>query len=291
MKSNESEKYILKYGYQPVVVKASGKVLDKTANDKPFNYFLDDIAKCHAQKLKIAVVHGGGVEINNVLTANGISIKFAADGSRITDMKTLPYVIESMAEVNQSIVEGLKSRDVNVESVLGTHLFDVEPKDFDTLGYVGKLAGFNTTLADKFRFKALSPEQAYFKDASIVPVVNPICNDKYGRVFNVNADDVATEIAVARKARLIMMSDTAVKDKSGILIPQIDIASAEFQELISSGVLKDGMLKKIFEGASAIERGMKPMSIIDGTIKNALWDELTTDTGSGTMVFMGVGNG
>jgi len=282
----EAKKYILRYGWQPVVVKGSGKIFDTKKDDRPLNYFLDDIAKCHQEKLRVAIVHGGGTEINDVLKANGLPIQFAEDGSRITDMKTLPYVIESMAEVNQSIVEGLQSRGVNAEPVRGTDVFSVEAKDFDNLGYVGKLTGFNSTLSSKFRFNALKPEVAFFDKASIVPVVNPVSSDKYGRVFNINADDAATELAVARAARLIMLSDTPVRN-NGVVIPEIDVVGMELQKLIETGVIKDGMLKKIMACADAIERGMKPMSVIDGTKKDSLWNELTTDSGSGTLIYKG----
>lgn len=285
----EQEEYVLRYQTEPIVAKASGKVFDTEKNDKPFNYFLDDVAKCHEMKMKIAIVHGGGTGIDATLKKNGIIPQFE-NGLRITDTKTVPHVIEAMAEINEKITEGLTKRGVAAEPLRGSDIFNVHTKDFEKYGYVGEIDGFNDKLAKQLKFPYLNPNKVYFDSRKSVPVVNPVSSDKHGRVLNVNADDAANELAIALAARLIMLSDTAVKE-NGKLVSEIVVNSAEFKRLMDSGALSGGMLKKVLTCAEAMKKGMTTMSIIDGTKKNALWNELTTNKGSGTIIKSGIESG
>jgi len=102
--------------------------------------------------------------------------------------------------------------------------------------------------------------------------------------LNINADDVAAEIAAAVGAeRLIFLTDVAgVCDPSGKLLPQLSTEEAE--ALIASGVASGGMIPKIKACLKALA-GTATACIIDGRQPRALLREIE-EGGDGTKIIL-----
>ncbi|MBR6915185.1 MAG: acetylglutamate kinase, partial [Clostridia bacterium] len=120
-----------------------------------------------------------------------------------------------------------------------------------------------------------------------IPVVSTIACDKSGNTFNVNGDTAAAEIAGALRAkRLILMTDTAgvLRDRydPSSLIPEITVAEAK--KLEEEGIISGGMIPKIECCAEAIEKGVRNVVVMDGTIPHSILMELLTDEGAGTLI-------
>jgi acetylglutamate kinase len=105
-----------------------------------------------------------------------------------------------------------------------------------------------------------------------------------GETFNINADIVASHVAMALTAgRLILLTDVdGILDASGTLIPSLnaEIAHRMMQEKTISG----GMIPKVECALDAVEHGVQKVHIINGTRRHALLLELFTDKGIGTEV-------
>ncbi|MEO6391118.1 MAG: acetylglutamate kinase, partial [Pyrinomonadaceae bacterium] len=124
-------------------------------------------------------------------------------------------------------------------------------------------------------------------DQGYLPVVSSLGADDDGRVFNINADTIAAEIAVRLKAeKLITLSDVGgiylKADDPSTKLSRITIADAE--RMIADGSASGGMIPKLQGIIDLLGRGVKSAHIIDGNERNALLSEIFTDEGTGTMV-------
>jgi acetylglutamate kinase len=120
-----------------------------------------------------------------------------------------------------------------------------------------------------------------------VPVISPLCADDEGTVLNVNADTVASRLAVALGAeKLIFMSNPRgiLEDPANAasLVSYTDLAG--LAKLEERGSLKDGMLPKSAAIRGAIEGGVPRVHVISCNVANSLLIEIFTNEGSGTLI-------
>ncbi|HUW66711.1 MAG TPA: acetylglutamate kinase, partial [Candidatus Nanoarchaeia archaeon] len=121
-----------------------------------------------------------------------------------------------------------------------------------------------------------------------IPVVAPIAVDEKGNSLNINADTVAGDIAVAMKAKkLILMTDVPgvlqKTDDESSRISRIQIDTVD--DLIQGGIISGGMIPKIRSAAHGVKRGVEKVHIIDGSKSHSILLELFTDHGIGTMIY------
>ena len=101
-------------------------------------------------------------------------------------------------------------------------------------------------------------------------------------ILNINADTIATEVAVAIKAnKLIFISDVEyIADNEGKRISVIN--ESDLNKLIKNKTIKDGMVVKVENIFRALKKGIEKVHMICGTKKNCLLNELNTEEGVGT---------
>ena len=125
-------------------------------------------------------------------------------------------------------------------------------------------------------------------DQDFIPVICPIgLGEEDFKSYNVNADDAACAIAVAEKAnKLAFLSDIegVYEDPHdpATLISELTIADA--QKFIESGNAGGGMLPKLQNCISAIQKGVSRVHILDGRVEHSLLLEFFTDRGVGTAI-------
>jgi acetylglutamate kinase len=120
---------------------------------------------------------------------------------------------------------------------------------------------------------------------NIIPVIYPLGVGRDGHVYNVNADDVASEIAVALNAeKFILLTNVqgVLKDKKDPGSLYKTLKASEAEALIRMGVIDGGMIPKTRSCINAIRGGVKKAHILDAGIPHALLLEMFTDTGIGT---------
>jgi acetylglutamate kinase len=107
-----------------------------------------------------------------------------------------------------------------------------------------------------------------------------------GKSYNVNADTVAAELAVALNARkLILLTNVeGVRDRDGGLISEI--VAHDVTDKIEDGTVTGGMIPKVKACVRALA-GVEKAHIIDGRVPHALLLELLTSEGIGTMIVPG----
>ena len=241
----------------------------------PEDTSIDDIVALQKQGKRMIVTHGGGKLISEWLKKQGLATKFI-HGERVTDQASLEVVIAVLAGlVNKEIVSSIQNRSGRAVGISGIDggLIQAKIKNAE-LGYVGAVTKVNTALLE------------LLLDAEYIPVVSPISLHPVPEAremgLNINADDVAAEIAAAVGAeRLVFLTDVAgVCDESGRLLSRI--SPDEAGNLIASGVASGGMIPKINACLKALA-GASITSIIDGRQPCALLREIENG-GVGTTI-------
>jgi len=230
------------------VVKFGGSL---TKNKEAQKKFIKDLAGL-SKKENIILIHGGGPEINILLEKLNIESKFV-NGLRYTDEKTL--------EVVEMALSGKVNKMLTAELIkCGVQAVGISAKDGSTavcqlikdLGFVGKPAKINKKLLD------------ILMKNGFLPVLSSVGIDKNGNAVNINADLLATAVAVSFKAsKLIFLTDVAgVLDADKKTIKEIQIKNTD--NLIKTNVITGGMIPKINSCKDAVKKGVKEVFIIDG---------------------------
>ncbi len=278
--------YIKKYYGQTIVIKYGGSAMvDKTARKQ----FIKDVVLMKYIGINPVIVHGGGLEINEMLKKVGKESKFIA-GNRVTDEETVEIVEMVLSgKVNKGIVAdinkyggkavGISGKDDNMILVRQKYIEEKSENSEETkkidIGFVGEIENINTEI-----IKVL-------EKSDYIPVISSIGTDKNGQTYNINADYVAGEIAGKLNAdRMIFLTDVDgilldYHDKQ-TLIDEIDVYHVN--KLIEKGIISGGMLPKVNTCLKAIEKGVENVIILNGKLEHSLLLELFTEEGAGTLI-------
>ena len=122
-----------------------------------------------------------------------------------------------------------------------------------------------------------------FKEHDMIIMPSLVLDKNTSEVLNVNADTIATELAINLSAsKLIFISDVPfIKDTQGERISTVDENVA--RKLYDEKIISNGMIVKVENSLKALNMGVQKIHIISGEIKNALLNELETEEGIGTV--------
>lgn len=273
----EALPYIRTYSGKFVVVKYGGNAMN---DPKIIKTILQDVAALKMVGVYPIVVHGGGPEINAMLTRVGKKSEFI-NGLRVTDAETMEIVQMILCgKVNKNVAAELCAMGVKAVGVSGkdSQLIKVckkPPVNGVDYGYVGEIVSVNGDM-----LKSLCLED-------YIPVIASIGVDEKGESYNINADTAACEVGAAVGAeKLLFLTDIdgIRRDAAdeNTLIPEVRIS--EVDEMISSGVISGGMIPKVQGCVTAVKKGIKHVNIVNGTIPHCILVELFTDKGIGTLI-------
>jgi acetylglutamate kinase len=279
----EALPYIRRFYGMTLVIKYGGHAMvDEQLKDA----FARDITLMKFTGLNPVVVHGGGPQINSVLDRMGIHPRFVK-GMRLTDEATMDVVEMVLGgKVNKGIVAqinqqggkavGLSGKDGGLIRAKKLHIVYQEDKDkppeIIDPGLVGEVTHVNPAIINTLT------QQGF------IPIIAPVGAGESGETYNINADLVASSIAVALSAsRLILLTDVdGVLDASGSLISSISAES--INQMVEEKTISGGMIPKIECALKALKNGVGKVHIINGKKRHALLLELFTDKGIGTEV-------
>ncbi len=269
----EALPYIHQYSGKTLVIKYGGNAMNDQAVTTTI---LQDIAALKIVGVNPILVHGGGPEINKMLTRLGIKPRFS-NGLRVTDESTMEVAQMILCgKINKNIVGELNSMGVKAIGLCGKDSQLIKAEKLDkNLGYVGKITQINAKLLD-----ILAKDE-------FIPVIASIATDDNGNSYNVNADTAAAAIGAAMHAeKLLFLSDIdgimEDADNEQTLIERISVA--DLRKMIEVGKITGGMVPKAESCIDAIERGINSVFVLNGTLPHSILLELFTDSGVGTMI-------
>jgi acetylglutamate kinase len=283
----EALPYIQRFKGKTFVVKLSGKVTEDREN---LSSLTEELALLHQVGIRICVVHGGGKQLTQLADKLGVA-QTVIEGRRVTDDDTLELAKMIFAgKINTDILAALRNRGIEAVGLSGIDGDVVKavrrpPKEITNrktgatetvdFGHVGDVVEINLRLLN------LLLENDY------LPVISSLGADDEGRVFNINADTIAAEIAVQLNAeKLVLLSDVngIYTDAANPETKLSRLSAAEAEAMIASGQATGGMIPKLQNLISLLRRGVRSAHVIGGTTRNALLSEVFTDEGTGTMI-------
>ena len=272
----EALPYIRRFAGKTVVVKFGGNAIAGTSDHDALSLFAEDIVLMHTVGIRPVVVHGGGPQINDMLTRLIIESSFS-NGLRVTDAATMEVVQMVLnGQVNPQIVSAINTHGNVAVGLSGEDGRTLQCVARDaSLGFVGDIERVRTHVIEGLLADGL------------VPVLSTVGVDVHGQPYNVNADTAAGAIAEALSAeKIIYLTDIAGLrkdiDDASSLIQRISVM--DLGALIADGTISGGMIPKIESCMQAVKGGVKSAHILDGRIAHVLLLELFTDQGVGTMI-------
>lgn len=268
------------------VIKCGGSFTVEKHRITPFLEMVKELVK---KDNFVVIVHGGGPQADDLAHKLNVPIK-KVNGKRITDLKTLQIAKMVFAGlVNTDLVSSCINQGIQAVGISGisSRLAEVvkrprvQVKNIDTgtiewvdFGYVGDIKKVNKKLLQ------LLFENGY------VPVVSCLGIDNSGRVFNINADSLAANIAVELQAKkLIFISDVQGvadnRNKTNILR---NLSFAKANDLISQGVINGGMIPKMENSYIALTKNVENVQILGPLETKKEWQDAVLNEKFGTVI-------
>ncbi len=271
----EALPYIKDFYGRRVVIKYGGAAMtDCELKQK----VMQDVALMKFVGMHPIVVHGGGPEINQMLSRLGIKSEFI-NGFRVTDAATMEIVEMVLGgKVNKEIVAGIHANGGKAVGISGKDGMLIKARPADNsgkMGFVGEVECVNPEIIEKIISNGY------------IPVIAPIGMGEEQQSYNINADLVAAAIAVSMKAdKLVLLTDVPglMMDPSddGSLISVLKVS--EVGGYVQKGIIAGGMVPKVQCCVEAVTGGVGRTHIIDGRVPHSILLEIFTDEGIGTMV-------
>ncbi len=275
--------YIRLYKGKVFVIKVGGSVLKKP---EVLDSVAEDIGVLSQLGVSVVVVHGGGPQATELSRQLGHEPTMIA-GRRVTGDKDIDIVKMVFAgRLNLDLTSALEEGGTRAVGLSGADASFMRarrrppstPPGADQQvdwGHVGDLEHVDPAII------------YHLLGGGYVPVICSLATDGQGNVLNVNADTVATSVAVALKAeKLMFLSDT-----NGLLDDSSDpestlsyVTPEEIEARKKSGQISGGMLPKIDACLTAVRGGVRRTHILPGLRPMALLTEVFTNEGCGTMI-------
>ncbi|MGI9141894.1 MAG: acetylglutamate kinase [Fluviibacter sp.] len=276
----EALPYLKRFHGKTIVVKYGGNAMTE---ERLKQSFANDVVLLKLVGLNPVVVHGGGPQIEQMLTQVGKKGEFI-QGMRVTDAETMRIVEMVLGgEVNKDIVGlinqnggkavGLTGKDAGLirakKLMLPKH---GNPTELLDIGLVGDIQQIDPSIVH------------HLVSGAFIPVIAPIGYGPDGETYNINADVVAGKMAeILGAEKLVLLTNTpGVLDKDGNLLT--GLTPRDIDDMVADGTLSGGMLPKISSALDAARNGVKGVHIIDGRVPHALLLEILTQHGVGTMI-------
>ncbi len=212
------------------------------------------VAKTVRAGESIVIVHGGGSDIAVMQARLGLEPK-KVDGLRVTDAESLSVAQMVLSgHTNKQIVTALLLAGVDAVGLSGVdgRLLTARKKNHPAvdLGLVGEIERVRADLLHNLSAQG------------ITAVISPISLGQDGTIYNVNADEAASAIALALPADLLdFISNVPGVLHQGQVIAQLTAAQTE--DLIHQGVINGGMVPKVRGALTAVSQGVPRARIVN----------------------------
>ena len=254
------------------VIKAGGRVVtDQGARES----LISNIQELTHDGINVLLIYGGGEAIDIAINEAGRE-PLKIDGRRISSCDDIKIIKKTLAgDLGFKLSEALVKLNLpsNVFNALPPHWANAQrrPDKDGVQRFDGTLINIDAkAVRDHF-------------SATNLAVIPCLAFTKEGTALNINADNVAVEIASAVQAnKLVFMSDI-----DGVMVDgevQSVLTTREIEKLIEENIATGGMRVKLENCIAALKAGVKRIHILNGFKKDTLRTEVYTSDGTGTMI-------
>ncbi len=224
------------------------RVLKIGGNELNESGFLTALAQAvTASAEPVVIVHGGGKAIAELQARLGLSPQ-KIDGLRVTDAESLAVAQMALSgQANKQIVMTLLAAGVDAIGLSGVDggLLRCRKKRHPTadLGFVGEIVAVRVGIMQQLAAQGMTA------------VISPISLGQDGQIYNVNADEAASAVALALGAEALHF----ISNVPGVIYKDDVLASLDAfvtEDLIARGVIRDGMVPKVRAALTAVGQGV-----------------------------------
>lgn len=272
-----SSPYINAHRGRTFVIVFGGEVVA----DAKFGNLIHDIALLNTLGVRLVLVHGARVQIDERLRAQGMETQYA-DGLRITDNTALVCVKAAVGSVRMEI-EALLSRGLANSPMAGAHI-RVATGNFVTARPLGIRNGVDHLHTGEVRRVDTQAIRKNLEDAAIV-LLSPVGYSPTGEVFNLSAEDVATAVAIELHADklLCLVEPCGLTDTRKRLVRQLTLTEAE-RMLAGKQRMTEDVRRQLASAIHACKHGVARAHLISRSLDGVLLLELFTRDGVGTLI-------
>lgn len=276
-----SSSYINAHRKKVFVVLLPGEALEHPN----FSNIVHDINLLNSLGVKLVLVHGSRPQINRALEAAKIESTYHK-GLRITDADSLQIIKQVIGSLSID-VEAVFSMGLSNSPMHGADITVVRG-NYITARPLGVLDGVDHALTGVVRKVNAAAIEQHLLAHNIVLLSN-LGYSPTGEVFNLSAEDVATEVAIALNAEKLIMfiPQNGILDGDGEMVSTLSPASA--QDVLNAVTSKqentaNGVAQALTAALKACSKNVPRSHLISFEHNGALIEELFTRDGSGTLV-------
>ena len=276
--------YMRMYKRKIIVLKAGGEAFSSADTTRDL---MEQVGLLHQVGIRVVLVHGGGAQSTQMAEELGIAAEFV-DGRRITDQSSLEVAAMVLnGQINTRILASCRDLGIPAVGISGVDAGLIkahkrppvarqgnsgETVDY---GFVGDIESVDASVL----IKQL--------DNDLVPIISPLSADESGTLLNINADSVASAVAVALSAEKLILATGAPgilesANEPASLISYVDLAG--LSKLRNDNRLSDGMLPKVAAIELALLGGVPRVHVISHALPDSVLLEIFTNEGTGTLV-------
>ena len=273
--------YINAHRNKIFVVLLSGEALA----DENFSNIVYDLSLLHSLGVKLVLVHGARPQISAALKLAGMKSKYHCN-LRITEAECIEIVKQTVGGLSVNL-ESLFSMGMSNSPMHGADI-QLCRGNFVTAKPVGILDGVDLHFTGSVRRIQADAIQQQLEQGNIVMLSN-LGYSLTGEVFNLPAEEIATETAIALNADklILLIPGEGVLDEDGELITSLSEADAKFH--VNKLAEKDDKASECTGHAlnaalRAYSNSVHRSHLISFKTNGALLQELFTREGNGTLL-------
>ncbi len=268
-----SAPYIHAHRNKTLVIFISGETIQEGCNK-----LIHDLALLKSLGLRLVLVHGIRPQINQRLSQLNQTAEFYHN-LRITDDEALCCVKEAAGSVRVEI-EAMLSMGLANSPMAGAKI-KVASGNFVFAKPIGIIKGIDYKHTGQVR-RIENQSIAQQLDQDNVVLISPVGYSPTGDVFNLVAEHVAKEVAIALKAdKLILITETIEMNPQAA--PSMTVA--ELSHLLSAEeTLTESQLDSFHAAIESCQQGVQRVHLIDRHNDGALLQELFSREGAGILI-------
>lgn len=278
-----SAPYIHTHRGRTFVILFGGEAVDHPS----FAHLIHDIALLGSLGVRLVLVHGARPQIEKQLKTLGLDSDFSNE-MRVTPADNMPGVEQAVGQVRMAIEAQLSTGLPNTP--MAGAAVRVVSGNFITAQPYGIHNGVDFGQTGNVRNVDAKAINSQLEQKNVV-LISPIGYSPTGETFNLRAEDVATQTAIALQADklIFIMENNSVTDENGHLLAQLNLAQAEqWQQGHGGDNHNDSLIQRHLNSAArACRKGVKRAHMVSRDIDGALLLELYSRDGVGTLVTAG----
>ncbi len=254
---------------------------DTIASPKFIN-IISDISLLHSLGIKLIIVFGARVQINELLALHNIETAYHKN-IRITDPRTLELVKQAVGKLSYDITARLSLR------LPHSPVLNVVSSNFILAQPIGVDDGVDYMLSGKIRRIETDNIKRQLENDAIV-LLGPIAPSVTGEMFNLPFEEIATQVAIKLKAEKLIgfCSTQGILDHNQQVISDLLPQDAAFHlnRLIKENQYHSSQARFLQAAIDVCRAGVKRSHLLSYEEDGSLLQELFTRDGVGTQLSM-----